>query len=319
MFVNCNSNEQTDKLTNNQPSIIKKITYEINSSKITFNWDKSTNENGGNIKYLISIINWTDVGLNDDYILDIYPKDPIYETNENTLTIELNVIGALKNSLQKFRIVVFSVEGDFTDYSLLYSESGYFGGDYFLDNFLDFVPLSEGTHNGNLIITDHLHLEWLEDNKIQTLNGDLILNHYCTTESYRPYDINSLKNLKGLKTINGNLIIGLEGGYGNTINEELAEKYDCHKLLNNFSFTNLDGLGNLEYIEGDLLIAGTYITDLNDFEKLVNVNGRIGFYNNLDLTNFCALSDLLKQGNFEIYQNDYNPSLNDFLNDNCSN
>jgi len=319
VIANCNTNEQTEESINNQPSIVKNITYEINFPNITFNWDKSTATDGDNIKYLVSITNWTDVGLQNDYVIDVYPKDPTYETTNNSLTIELDDIGALKNSLQKLRIVVFSVEDDFTDYSLLYSESGYFGGDYYLNNYLDFVPLSEDIHNGNLKITDQLHLEWLKDSKIKTLNGDLILNHYCTTESYRPYDINSLKNLKGLKTINGNLIIGLEIGYGNTINKELAEKYNCHRLLNNFSFNNLEGLENLENIKGDLLVAGTYITNLNDFESLVEVKGRIGFYNNLELKNFCDLLDLFKLNNFEIYNNDYNPSLNNFLNDNCSN
>ncbi len=322
LLVNCNTSEQSEQSEqsiNNQPSIVQNITYEIDFPNITFNWDESIDPDGDNIKYLVSIVNWINAGLNDDYVLDVYPKDPTYETNNNSLTITLDEIGVLKNSLHKLRIVVFSVEENFSDYTLLYSESGYFGGDYFLDNYLDFVPLSKGIHNGNLIITDHLHLEWLKDSKIETLNGDLILNRYCTTESYRPYDINNLKNLKGLKTINGNLIIGLEAGYGNTINIELAKQYDCHRLTNNFSFNNLEGLEGLENINGDLLVAGTYITNLNDFKSLIGVEGRIGFYNNLDLGNFCSLSDLFKLDNFEIYNNDYNPNLTDFLNGNCNN
>jgi hypothetical protein len=313
VLVSCNTNEEI----NNQPSIVRNITYKIDFPNIIFEWDKSIDPDGDNIKYLISITNWVDVGLREDYALDIYPKDPTYETNQNSLTITLDEIGVSKNSLQKLRIVVLSVEENFSDYGLLYSEFGFFGEDYFLDNYLDFVPLSKGIHNGNLIITDQLHLEWLKDSEIETLNGNLILNRYCTTEQYRPYDINNLKNLKGLKTINGNLIIGLE--YGSTITKELAQTYSCNSLLNNFSFNNLDGLKDLENINGDLLIAGTYISNLNDFENLVKVENRIGFYNNLELKNFCSLTDLFKLNNFEIYSNGYNPNLSDFSNGNCSN
>ncbi|KGL58392.1 hypothetical protein PHEL85_3451 [Polaribacter sp. Hel1_85] len=315
VMINCSTEEQI----NSQPSIIKNITYNIDYPNITFNWDKSIDPDGDNVKYLVSIVNWTDAGNMNDYILEVYPKDPTYETNVNSLTIELNEIGVLNNSLQKYTIFVFAVEDDFTDYSLLYSELGNFSENYFLNNYLTFIPLSKGVHKGNLIITDHIHLEWLKDSEIHTLNGDLILNSYCTTESFHPYKINNLKNLKGLKTINGNLIIGLERGYGNTINQELAERYNCHRLGNNFSFNDLEGLEDLVNINGDLLVAGTSIKNLNDFKSLVKVEGKIGFYNNLDLKNFCGLTDLFKLNNFEIYNNGYNPNLNDFSNGNCNN
>jgi len=314
-MISCNSSDQIS----DQPSIVHNITYEIDFPNITFNWDKSKNADGDSIKYLVSILNWTNVGSNNDFILDVYPKDPTYETKDNSLTISLSDIGADKNSMKKLRIVVYSVEEEFNNYSLLYSEVGYFGGDYFLDNYLDFVPLEKGIHNGNIILNDQAYLNMLENHQIHTLNGDLIINTYCTTEQYRPYSIESLKNLKGLKTINGNLIIGLEAGYGSTINQELAENYNCHKLLNNFDFLNLDGVQDLEFIKGDLLIATTYITNLNDFENLREVEGRMGFYNNGNLTNFCILSDLFKQDNFELYNNAYNPKLNDFISNNCSN
>lgn len=311
-----NSNEDS---VNNLPSLVQNITYElVDFPNITFSWSRSTDVDGDDIKYLISISPWVNVGLNDDYVLDVYPKDPVYETMENSLTINLSELDNYTANLNKYRIVVYAVEKEFNDYNLLYSESGYFGGDYFLDNYLDFVPLgTEGVHYGDIELIDHLQFGMLENHQIHTLNGNLIIRTYCTTESYRPYEINTLENLRGLKTINGNLVVGIDSG--NTINTEIVDNYSCVNLTNNISYSSLDGLQDLESINGDLLVIGTPITNLNDFTNLVNVDGKIGFYLNYNLSDFCLLSNLFQQNNFELYQNAYNPTLDNFLNNNCSN
>ncbi|CAL2082714.1 hypothetical protein [Tenacibaculum sp. 190524A02b] len=311
LTVSCSSDSQdetppVEEPVNTPPTTVQNITYElIDFPNITFKWDKSTDIDGDPIKYLISINRWTDVGLNDDYIIDVSPKAPTYETTDNSFTIKLNKLEKYSTDLQRYTIIVYAVEKDFTDYSSLtltpYTDS----------ESLSFVPLgTNGVHFGDIVIQDHLQLDMLKGYKIHTLNGNLSISIYCTTEQYKPYEINNLKSLKSLKKINGNLIIG---GY-----TEASNSYSCANLINNFDFTDLEGLNNLEHISGNLIISETRITNLNHLEKLANVTGKIGLYGNFELTDFCTLSDLFKRNNFELDGNAYNPSLNDFLNNSCS-
>src|SRR5690606_16171527 len=132
LIYGCNSDSSNEEPpVNNQPSLVENITYElVDFPNITFTWNPATDTDGDNIKYLISINSWVNVGLFDDYVLYIYPTDPVYETIENSLTISLNELDNYTANLNKYRIVVYAVETEFNDYSLLYNESGYFGGDY---------------------------------------------------------------------------------------------------------------------------------------------------------------------------------------------
>ncbi|WP_044399429.1 DUF1573 domain-containing protein [Lacinutrix sp. Hel_I_90] len=82
------------------------------------------------------------------------------------------------------------------------------------------------------------------------------------------------------------------------------------------------GLTNtLTNITGDLFISSITSTDLNGLENLTAVGANIYVNNCSNLTDFCALNNVINSGNFNtlsVSNNAYNPSVSDFNSGNCS-
>ncbi|WP_179319156.1 fibronectin type III domain-containing protein [Winogradskyella helgolandensis] len=96
-------------------------------------------------------------------------------------------------------------------------------------------------------------------------------------------------------------------------------------IQDNSALQNVNGLATLtEITYGNLsFFYNTSLTSLNGLENLNQIGGTINFVGNSNLSDFCALQDLMQ--NFSpgsspsINNNSYNPSTTDIANGNCSN
>ena len=188
---------------------------------------------------------------------------------------------------------------------------------------------------GNLII-QNTSLHWIEGLK----NLEYIGGEFNFSFNDR---IKKLEGLTNISYLGGDITIR----YNDRL--ETADKFvnitsikgDLYIVSNIIS---LDFLGNIKSIDGDLILDGVYITNLNGLDKLESIRGSIKIENswdiiNLDgllnlrtvsglisitwnknLDNFCGLSNVLKdfENTYYVHSNKYNPTKEDILAGNCS-
>lgn len=135
-----------------------------------------------------------------------------------------------------------------------------------------------------------------------------------------------LTNLAGLSNINSfNRNIGI------SLNDNITslEGFNFHssvgslRITNNPNLINLEELSSLNNIDGHLNIHhNNTLTDLSGLDNVTNVSQGfgIGISNNLNLFNFCGLSNLMNNftGDFLVSDNAYNPTQQDIIDGNCS-
>ncbi len=158
-----------------------------------------------------------------------------------------------------------------------------------LNNVFDLNSLT--TIGGRLNISDNPNLINLNGlNNLQTVQSDVWL-----MDNEHLFDINGLQSLT---SFNGEMIINrcdnlqnVDGLIGLT-SIELLQLYNCDSLQ------NLDGVANLTSVDAVVIV---YNDSLNDF---------------------CGLTTLLNNsfsGSYSVYENLFNPTIEDILNENCSN
>ncbi|BDW93901.1 hypothetical protein MACH07_27330 [Flagellimonas marinaquae] len=158
-----------------------------------------------------------------------------------------------------------------------------------LNNVFDLNSLT--TIGGRLDISDNFNLINLNGlSNLQTVQSDVWL-----MDNEHLFDINGLQNLT---SFNGEMIINrcdnlqnVDGLIGLTSIERL-QLYNCDSLQ------NLDGVANLTSVDAVTIV---YNDSLNDF---------------------CGLTNLLNNsfsGSYSVYENLFNPTIEDMLNENCSN
>lgn len=189
-----------------------------------------------------------------------------------------------------------------------------------LQNILGLIGLQEITdiindetesYPGSLTIRNNPKLSSLQglDNLVSVgFNGD---ENFYTLIDYN----NSLEDLSGLnklKFIKGQV-----------------------QIRENGSLLNLDGLNSLESIDGSLTIGhNVSLTNIDALSNLIEVNGKIstlvrprcngcspGYSGNRYLSNLCGLQNLFTNGVYqdvEILGNEYNPTVTDIINGDCS-
>ncbi|MFD2561525.1 Ig-like domain-containing protein [Aquimarina rubra] len=132
-----------------------------------------------------------------------------------------------------------------------------------------FKDFPQGVYGGNLVIRSKGAYETFISMNYEGIDGDLTINNN------RDSDIMSLEDLSGLKRVLGNLYI------------------------NRMIIEDLQGLGNLELVEGNLQIS-----------------------DNPNLSDFCEIQGLLQNngvGSFFTSGNVYNPSAQEIVEETCSN
>ncbi len=107
-----------------------------------------------------------------------------------------------------------------------------------------------------------------------------------------------------LKTVREQLFIG-----------ECANLIDITGL-SNFESVTFEGFGSF------VISNNEELSTLNGLESLIEIAGFLSINENPQLSNFCALENLLNTdtpSNFDIYQNLFNPTIQDILDGNCTN
>ncbi|MCK8523330.1 fibronectin type III domain-containing protein [Aquimarina sp. D1M17] len=300
LLVSC----EEDEVINSPPSTPANIIVSIeNNMNVKIEWDSSSDINNDNILYRVFIapcfydtLSISDViwycKANEELIIptnDVIIK----ETNDNTITVtDLEVFN--RYSVSVMAIDNFDNESDISKARI-------------------FNTVGSGTVVGDIKIRDQIHISLFENHQIDILEGNLMIlgNHPVhPNPDGRKESITDMSVLRGIKEIKGDLIIGeyldLDFGY--------LYPYD------NFDFGNQDELGfeDIEKIDGNLEIYASNGDPLKALKNLKEVGGQI-IIKQTSYTDYCSLSDLITENNFEISENLYNPTFADFQAGDCSN
>jgi hypothetical protein len=159
-----------------------------------------------------------------------------------------------------------------------------------LNNVFDLNSLT--TIGGSLFFNNNPNLINLNGlNNLQTVEGDLWL-----FRNVHLFDINGLHNLT---FVGGDLFIN-----------------DC------FNLQNIEGLAGLTSLKHLKLYNCKSLQNLDGLVNLVSLTERLTIQNNEKLNDFCGLTTIFNNGfsgSYSVYENLFNPTVEDMLNENCSN
>lgn len=120
------------------------------------------------------------------------------------------------------------------------------------------------------------------------------------------------------------IVIDTQEELNRIISTNASSRYDGDLILTG-NITSLEVLNNLEKIFGKLAVIDTQITTLDGLDNLILVTGDITITSTApafqNITDFCALQGLLAGGSFKsisIYNNVFNPTVQDIVEGNCS-
>ncbi|QTD39098.1 hypothetical protein JL193_07590 [Polaribacter batillariae] len=202
-------------------------------------------------------------------------------------------------------------------------------------------PIIKGykTIHGNLIINYTNEVEDLSAlENLEIINGGILIRYNDNLKSLRGLEkitklnfleiehnleLNSLNGLENLTNISNSLRIA-ENRKLETLNSlnSLTDIGVQFFLSNNNLLTNLKGLENLKQIPQIIILDNLNLMSLNGLEGITS-SANIGVLSNDSLTNFCSLVPFVQANSqtikFSAGFNSYNPSLEDLINNNCSN
>jgi len=193
--------------------------------------------------------------------------------------------------------------------------------------------------NGNLIInyTDDVEdLSKLEN--LEKINGGILIRHNDNLKSLKGLEnimeldfleieynreLTSLSGLTSLSNVSGGVRIVKNNvledlNYLNSLTTIGTQLF----LSNNTSLTTLNGLENLEKIPQVIILNNINLITISGLEGITS-SDNIGIFSNNSLTDFCSLVAFAQENSetvlFSAGFNSYNPSLDDLINNNCSN
>lgn len=184
-------------------------------------------------------------------------------------------------------------------------------------NFFQYVT----TINGTLRIAEG-QFNSLGFTNLNSISGSLIISSTSMT---------SLSEFSNLNSISGGLSITRNNNLTNLVGLEGITSIDStFQIVENDSLETLEGLNNLVSLSAYSAI--TTNLSLTSLEGLENLSSVIDFYVGINpsgsnipsqalLTDFCALSNLVINGNYNsiiIENNSYNPTVQDIIDGNCS-
>ncbi|OAB81535.1 hypothetical protein [Cochleicola gelatinilyticus] len=121
-------------------------------------------------------------------------------------------------------------------------------------------------------------------------------------------DVLDIFNMTSLQNINGIYSI-------TSVNGRLY-------LSNNESLNNILGFQSITTLSGFISIFNNdLLYNLDAFENVTQISGELEIVGNASLFDFCGIVDALDENNlddFSVYQNGFNPTLEDLLNGNCA-
>ena len=120
------------------------------------------------------------------------------------------------------------------------------------------------------------------------------------------------------------IVIDTQEELNNVFSSITSSRYDGDIILTG-NISSLEALQGIEKIFGKLAIIDTQITTLDGLEDLILVSDDITITSTGDnlqnITDFCALQGLLAGGSFKsisIFNNNFNPTVQDIVEGNCS-
>lgn len=192
---------------------------------------------------------------------------------------------------------------------------------------------------GSVEITENNSLTSLQgfNNLISTGGGIKIAQNENLNNVF---DLNSLTTIGGSLVLNNNPNLINLNGFNNleTVEGDLW-------LLRNEHLFDINGLHNLTFVGGDLVINNCFnlqniegvagltslkLLQIYNCKSLQNLDGIanltsadvVSIRENDSLNNFCGLTTLMNNsfsGSYTVVENLYNPTIEDILNNNCSN
>lgn len=169
----------------------------------------------------------------------------------------------------------------------------------------------------NLILTENYNLH--------NINGLNNITNHPTSILISIEGSPLLTNLDALSNITGNInflrindIENLESLEGLSNITSIDANFSMNS---NFNLSDFNGVQNITSIGGGLFISNLYeILNLDEFSNLETV-GRLHILNNTLLEDFCGLNNVIQvngfNGQYEVSNNSYNPTLQDLIEGNC--
>lgn len=179
----------------------------------------------------------------------------------------------------------------------------------------------EGFNNVDIINAIYINSNWLLENinafnNLTKVNGDLSIENNPLVNT-----INGFNNLTEINRfyIQDTLVNNLDAF------NALTKVYTEIRIYTNSQLNSISGLSSLTEVEFfDFSIGGNpQLTSLSGLENLTAVGNKFRIVANTSLNDFCALNPSLlnniSEFDIQISNNQYNPTLNQLLNENCSN
>lgn len=208
------------------------------------------------------------------------------------------------------------------------------------------IPIGNGgTFNGDVQLETQEEVDAFATNLYTSITGNLVIGagqteQYNAVNNFSTTDLTSLINLTSiggdLKVYRNNALTTLEGLNNIT---SVGGKLDLFfqpslinidglssvmsvggelKIFNLDIVTDLIGLSNLNYVGFNVYINNSNsLLSLEGLNSIPSINGLLTIYNNINLTNFCAITTTVN-GNYQVYENAYNPTLQDLIDGDCS-
>lgn len=196
------------------------------------------------------------------------------------------------------------------------------------------IGYPEKIYNGDVTLSSPLEIE-----QFGSQNYTKIVDGYLTiTDPNNNQNITSLEALSSLSSIEGGLVIedapylqnlnGLNNITSisyiyitntsiNTLShlENLTELYSLN--LTNTALNTLNGLDNIITDIRLKIVSNNNLTTLNGLQNTASAT-TLNINSNILLSNFCALNNVTLGYGYNVYDNAYNPTLEDLQNGNCN-
>lgn len=167
-----------------------------------------------------------------------------------------------------------------------------------------------------------LYLSINQNGSLSSLNGlDNLNNVGATLQVSKNENLENIDGLSGLKAVGENMMV-TENSKLQNING-LSNVTSFNGGLNiskNHSLTSIEGVNNLTSIYHLMIGHNILITNLDPLNNISSIDpeGTINIVFNADLIDFCGIEKLVASNNYTIANNGYNPTYQNFVDENCS-
>jgi len=134
--------------------------------------------------------------------------------------------------------------------------------------------------------------------------------------------LTSLTGLENLQVIKGGLTIGENNVSSLSVFNQVEAFEGSLSISREPILTSLGELSNLQHLSGDLYIVNNPgLQNLSGLENIISVEGNLYIVDNTSLVDFCDIENIIYNGfsgEYSVFLNAYNPTLEDLQAGNCS-